>query len=170
MSQTMPSPENGILIRYLDAQREHALGILEGLDDDALRRRVLPSGWTCLGLIQHLALDVERFWFGAVVDGDNGVIESLADTANAWIVDQEQTPESVFDRYRQEIARANEIIGSTSLDSSPAWWPADLFGDFRLGTLREIIMHVITETSCHAGHLDVARELIDGRLWLVLDG
>ncbi|MEZ4571771.1 MAG: hypothetical protein R2849_15840 [Thermomicrobiales bacterium] len=40
MSQTMPSPENGILMRYLDAQREHALGVLEGLDDDALRRPV----------------------------------------------------------------------------------------------------------------------------------
>jgi hypothetical protein len=27
---------------------------------------------------------------------------------------------------------------------------------------------VITETACHAGHLDVVRELIDGRAWLVL--
>ena len=28
--------------------------------------------------------------------------------------------------------------------------------------------HVITETACHAGHLDAARELIDGRQHLVL--
>jgi hypothetical protein len=27
---------------------------------------------------------------------------------------------------------------------------------------------VITETACHAGHLDAVRELIDGRTWLVL--
>jgi hypothetical protein len=27
---------------------------------------------------------------------------------------------------------------------------------------------VIAETACHAGHLDVVRELIDGRRWLVL--
>ncbi|MFD0606098.1 hypothetical protein [Streptomyces aureus] len=26
----------------------------------------------------------------------------------------------------------------------------------------------MTETACHAGHLDAARELIDGRRWLVL--
>jgi Protein of unknown function (DUF664) len=27
---------------------------------------------------------------------------------------------------------------------------------------------VITETACHAGHLDAVRELIDGRTWMVL--
>jgi hypothetical protein len=32
--------------------------------------------------------------------------------------------------------------------------------------VREIILHVITETAVHAGHLDAARELIDGRTWL----
>ena len=26
-------------------------------------------------------------------------------------------------------------------------------------------MHVITETACHAGHLDAVRELIDGETW-----
>jgi hypothetical protein len=43
-----------------------------------------------------------------------------------------------------------------------------IFGDWRLHDLREILLHVITETACHAGHLDAARELIDGRRWLVL--
>jgi CO dehydrogenase/acetyl-CoA synthase alpha subunit len=33
---------------------------------------------------------------------------------------------------------------------------------------REITLHVITETACHAGHLDAVRELIDGRQWLVV--
>jgi hypothetical protein len=35
--------------------------------------------------------------------------------------------------------------------------------------LRFIMLHVIKETACHAGHLDAARELIDGRQWIVLD-
>ena len=50
---------------YLDAQREHVLCILEGLPETGLGRPVLPSGWTCLGLMHHLTLDVERFWFPA---------------------------------------------------------------------------------------------------------
>ena len=39
-----------------------------------------------------------------------------------------------------------------------------------MNSLREIILHTMTETACHTGHLDVVRELIDGRQWLVLTG
>jgi hypothetical protein len=34
--------------------------------------------------------------------------------------------------------------------------------------MRATILHVIAETACHAGHLDAARELIDGQTWLIL--
>jgi Protein of unknown function (DUF664) len=54
---------------YLDDQREHVLGILAGLSDEQLRQPVLPSGWSCLGLVHHLALDVEEFWFPGVIAG-----------------------------------------------------------------------------------------------------
>jgi len=76
--------------------------------------------------------------------------------------------EAVFDLYRQQIELANAIITTTPLDAAPAWWPEELFGDWRLDNLREVILHVLTETAVHAGHLDAARELIDGRTWLVL--
>ena len=33
-------------------------------------------------------------------------------------------------------------------------------------TVRDVVLHVIEETARHAGHLDVARELIDGRTGL----
>lgn len=168
LSNTTDHVETTALLRYLNAQRRHILGILEGLDEDALRRPVLPSGWVCLGLIQHLALDVERFWFGAVVAGDQAIIDSLDDTSNAWHVDATVPATAIFDLYQREIERANAIIAARSPDSPPAWWPGDLFGDFRLHTLREIVLHVMTETACHTGHLDAARELIDRRQWRVL--
>ncbi len=72
-----------------------------------------------------------------------------------------------MDEYRLQIELADAIISSTSLEASPAWWP-NFFGDWRLETLREIVLHVLTETAVHAGHLDAARELIDGRSWLIL--
>jgi hypothetical protein len=37
-----------------------------------------------------------------------------------------------------------------------------------MDNLREVILHVLTETAVHAGHLDAARELIDGHQRLVL--
>ena len=150
------------LLSSLNNQREHVLGALEALPDEALRLAVLPTGWTCLGLVHHLTMDVERFWFRRVLLG-----ESVDIPENAWQVPPEMRADAVLDGYRQEIERANEIIAATPLDTAPAWWP-DFFGSFRLDDLREVMLHVITETACHAGHLDAARELIDGKTWLIL--
>jgi uncharacterized damage-inducible protein DinB len=157
-----------LLTSYLGAQRRHVLGILEGLDDAGLRRPVLPSGWSCLGLVQHLAVDVERFWFGAVVGGDADVIAGLAPN-DAWTVGPDVPAAEVLELYRREIALADAVIAAASLDDAPAWWPAELFGDWRLDNVADALLHVITETASHTGHLDAARELIDGRQWMVLE-
>ena len=76
--------EPQVLLSFLHAQRRHVLGILDGLDPEALRRPVLPSGWSCLGLVQHLSLDVERFWVRAVLTGDQAVIDTLDEVEDAW--------------------------------------------------------------------------------------
>jgi hypothetical protein len=165
----MPQPpagqESKELLSSLDNQREHVLGILEGLPSEALRRPVLPSGWTCLGLVQHLAIDVERFWFRRVITGEEA---DAAEPADAWQVAPDLPAGAVLGLYRQEIGLANAIIAAAPPDAAPAWWPDELFGGWRLNDVREIILHVIAETACHAGHLDAVRELIDGRLWMVL--
>jgi hypothetical protein len=62
--------ESRALLSSLATQRDHVLGILEGLSEEDLRRPMLPSQWTCAGLVHHLAIDVERFWFRAVVAGE----------------------------------------------------------------------------------------------------
>jgi hypothetical protein len=128
---------------------------------------MLPSGWSCLAMIQHLA-GMERFWFRAIVSGERAVIDVLADEPDEWVVAPDVSVGAVFDAYRREQGIANAIIVGTRLDAAPTWWPEGLFGDWRLHNLREIMLHVITETACHTGHLDAARELIDGRQWLVL--
>lgn len=153
------------LLHTLTKQRDHIIGILDGLDHGQLTRPVLPSGWTALGLVNHLALDVEHFWFQAVVAGEEG--DPTEEEADAWQVAPEASGESILGRYRAEIARADEIVKATPLDEPPKWWP-DFFGSFRLPDLQAILLHVIAETACHAGHLDALRELIDARQWVVL--
>jgi hypothetical protein len=168
LSETAPGGEVGALLRALDGQRRHVLGILEGLGAKDLRRPVLPSGWHCLGLVRHLALDVERFWFRAVVAGDEEIIRGLTSGDEAWKVAPEMPAAEVLDLYRQEAELADAVITATAADATLAWWPHDLFGEPHLRTLRDVLLHVITGSACHAGHLDAARELIDGRRWLVL--
>ncbi|WP_443046798.1 DinB family protein [Streptomyces sp. NBC_00247] len=158
------------LLACLRDQRRHVLGILDGLDEEALRRPVLPSGWSSLGLVRHLALDVERFWFRAVFLGDTDVIRSLDGIGDAWQVPAGASPSDILGTYLVETERADSVIAAaSSADAALAWWPSHLFGDgWRHHTLRDLLLHVITETACHAGHLDAARELIDGRRWLVI--
>ena len=168
MSQ-MAGKAAAALLASLNSQRMHVLGILDGLPDEALQQPVLPSGWNCLGLVQHLAFDVERFWFQCVMAGEP--LASFGEVVRHRLVAHDvelgTSAEAVLSGYRREIERADEIIAATPLDAAPAWWP-DFFGTYRLDDLQQVMLHVITETACHAGHLDAVRELIDGRTWLIL--
>jgi Protein of unknown function (DUF664) len=162
--------ETESLVRCLDQQRESVLDIVDGLPDALLRRAVFPSGWTCLGLIHHLAVDDERYWFRGVAAGEP-VEFPAGDVEPGWVVGPEVAAAEVFRLYCQEIARANTILAATPLDTparrrDPRW---DAWGWPPAGepvTLRWIVMHMIEETARHAGHLDTARELLDGRTGL----
>jgi hypothetical protein len=139
---------------------------MEGLDTEALQRPVLPTGWNCLGLVQHLTLDVEHLWFTRVMAGQISDGDSAG--TSAWLVDPSTSPEVIYDRYRLEIEKANAVIAAMPLDAASRAGP-DFFGEWRLPDLRAVLLHVITETACHAGHLDAARELLDGGTWLILE-
>lgn len=158
------------LLSALEGTRRHVLEIVDGLDDTALRRSVLPSGWNCLEMIKHLTYDEEVFWFRAVVAGEQEAID-LLQTPHArasWRVPDAVAAADVLADYRRQIEQSNIIIAATELTTPPAWWPEDLFGNWRLNDLQEVLLHLIVEVACHAGHLDAARELIDGRQHLVL--
>jgi uncharacterized damage-inducible protein DinB len=154
------------LMRCLQRQRDHVLGAVEGLGDEALRRPVLPSGWSCLGMVQHLTLSVERLWFRAAVAGDQDVIDMIGSQDGAWQVAPGLPAGEVLDGYRHEVSLADALIAASAADADLAWWPFP-GSEWRLHSLRDVLLHVITETACHAGHLDAARELIDGQQWVV---
>ena len=162
-------------IDYLDAERDHVLGILDGLSEDDLRRPVLPSGWSCLELVRHLTVDVERFWLRGVIAGDTEAADLFKTGATAhWYVPAGMSANEVFADYRRETARANTALAAVAdaehaLDREPALWPVEIWPNWRLPDLRNILLHVITELSCHAGHLDAAREMIDGKTWFGRD-
>lgn len=160
--------EKDRLLASLRSQREHVTGILEGLDDEAARRAVAPSGWNVLGLVQHLTRDDERFWFSAVVAGDPGAIEATLTGGDAWQVGPEQTLADILEAYVAETERSTAVLAGIDLDAAPRWWPEEIFPDWRMEDVRQIVLHVITETATHAGHLDLVRELVDRRQWIVL--
>lgn len=162
--------EKKLLLGYLNGQRNHVLGILDGLTEEQLRAVVLPSGWTCRELVHHLAVDDEAFWFRGTVAGQQEMKDAVAGHQDGWHVPEELSGANVIALYRKEIEQSNAIIEAAELDAAPAWWPQELFGDWKLADLQDVMLHMIVETAAHAGHLDAARELIDGRQWMVING
>lgn len=130
-----------------------------------LRRPVVPSGTNLLGLVKHLA-GVEYGYFVASFGRplperlpwvDDGSIEQDADL---WAT-AEQSSADIVALYRRAAAHADRTISELDLDAPAvvAHWPPDR----RDTTLAVLLVHMVVETSHHAGHADIARELIDGR-------
>lgn len=161
-------PDRSLLLRQLNGQRRHVLEQLDGLSDEQLKRSVLPSGWSCLGLTRHLTLSDERYWFEVVMAGVE--LDFWPDGKDGdWAVDDNESADTIVEAYRTAIENADTYIAQHPLSTSPErpepWWPE---AGLSFPDLRTVIAHVITETATHAGQLDVVRELIDGRQYLVL--
>jgi hypothetical protein len=72
---------------------------------------------------------------------------------------------ALLDDFREQAETSMAVVRDLPLHTQPAWWPEGAWGGWRLDNLHEVILHLIVETACHAGHLDAARELIDKRTW-----
>lgn len=165
---TGPGAERADLSAFLAAQRQAVLDIVDGLDETALRQTVLPSGWTPLGLIEHLG-GAERFWFQYILTGDTSELPWPESGREKEDEDAPFTTEHPVDEvlafYRDTCARSDAALAATPLDAAPrreipSWMPPETHN------VRTILLHMIEETARHAGHLDAARELIDGRTGL----
>ena len=129
----------------------------------------LPSGWTPLELVRHLTIGVERYWFHCIVDGSD--LSELPSGPRAdWTLDADDTARSILADYRAAIAVSDRIldeveVGGAPRQPDPGWeaWGVEF------PTVRSVMLHVIVETATHAGQLDAAVELHDGRQHLVID-
>lgn len=164
MTDTGTDAEAAALQAFLRAQREVVLTVVAGLDDAALDTAVLPSGWTPLGLVEHLG-HAERHWFGEVATGSAPPLP-WADAPDEPDEDApfttSRSPAAVFAFYREQGARTDALLATTSLSTPPVGqhvWDGQVDD---VPDLRWIVLHLIEETARHAGHLDVARELLDG--------
>lgn len=168
MADSQPEvAERQALLAFLAAQRDAVLSIVEGLDEEAWQRAVVPSGWTPAGLVEHLG-GAERHWFQGVVTGSHTKLpwdEGLPpyDPETAFVCDRPSA--EIIGYYRDQCARSDAVLAVTPL-SAP---PRGRHGDPQMGEppdVRWVVLHMIEETARHAGHLDIAREMLDGQTGL----
>ncbi len=158
------NPEDELLLNFLRAQREVVLAIVEGLDEEAWHRSIVPSGWTPAGLVEHLG-GAEWHWFQGVVTGASpelpeGEDAEPYDPEAAFVCNSPSAEIIAF--YRDQCARSDAVLAATPLSAAPRGRHSHPDGH-EPPNVRWIVMHMIEETARHAGHLDIARELLDGR-------
>ena len=143
----------------LDRHRDAVLWKLEGLDDADLRRPVLPSGNTLLGLVKHLAT-WEYAWicrtFGHPAEPPLPFDDGDED-ADGRVEPHESTAD-ILAFYAGARAAADQVISEVDLDTVGT----TMFGDSV--SLRWALIHILEDTARHAGHIDIMRELIDGMI------
>ena len=138
---------------FLSFARSCVLKKAAGLDEEQLRRRLVTSDTTILGLVRHLT-DGERYWFGYTFAGD----ERYAGLQFPMLIEPGRSAEDVLADYRLAIAESDALISAADGPDAAAAETVD--GQTK--TLRWILAHMTGETVRHAGHADILRELIDG--------
>lgn len=156
------------LQRYLQSGRDAVVWKLQGLSEYDARRPVVVTGTNLLGLIKHLA-GVEIGYFGDCFgrpfpNAPTWLDDDAEDNADMWATADESLADTV-DLYRRAWAHSDATIAALPLDATGhvPWWTAAR----NPVTLYQILIHEIAETHRHAGHADLARELIDGGAGLV---
>jgi uncharacterized damage-inducible protein DinB len=164
--------ERTLLTCFLDWHRQALVRTCEGLSDEQLRLRAVPSSnLTLLGLVRHLA-GVERWYFQAVIAGDfpGSLFTATNDEDEDFNDLDAATGDSAFAIWRAEIEQSRRIAAERPLDALgtvPVDPVAVASGTShpsagRQYSLRWVLTHMIDEYARHNGHADMIREAIDG--------
>jgi uncharacterized damage-inducible protein DinB len=137
----------------LARNRAAVLWKLEGLTDEQLRRPMVASGTSLLGLVKHLA-GVEYQWFAQTYGRPTEPLET--DPVADLRAGDDETTAGIIAFYQRACASSDQLIDELEIDALGTAW----FGE--PVSLRRVLIGMIEETARHAGQMDIMRELIDG--------
>src|SRR3989442_865085 len=92
--------ERETLENFLDYYRQTILWKVDGMSDQDIRRVIVPSGWSSLGMVKHLAY-VERNWFRSRLAGEKG---------SAGALDRRGPRRGLPDRARRDDRRRPSVL------------------------------------------------------------
>lgn len=143
--------ERALLEHLLDVQRQEVVGLLDQVDEEQARARLVPSLTTVLGLVKHLTF-VERVWFHSRVAGVPRAELGLPDTVDeSFVLTPQDTVATVREGYLAACRRSREVAAAHGLDEQFPWHQGPV-------SLRFVYAHLLTELARHAGHGDVLVE------------
>ncbi|HEX5267814.1 MAG TPA: DinB family protein [Acidimicrobiales bacterium] len=154
------SDERTTLTGTLDWYRGVVENKIHGLGREDASRSMTPSGLSQLGVVKHLAW-VERGWFQEIYAGRDVEMLEGDDDSLEFAIGPGDTVETIRDFYRAQVSESRAVTDAApGLDALSAR-ETPMRGRV---SLRWVLVHMIEETARHAGHLDLMREAVDGRV------
>ena len=158
------------LHRYLQQARAAMTWKLTGLSEYDVRRPLTPTGTNLLGLVKHLT-GCEIGYFGYVfdrpiADPPTWLSNTAEPNVDMWATADESSSQ-ILEQYRRACAHSDatiQVLNLAAPGNVPSWPEHQ-----RHVTLHQILVHMVAETTRHAGHADIVRELIDGTTGLFAD-
>jgi uncharacterized damage-inducible protein DinB len=166
---SLPFPEPAIAVSsraevflgYLDYFRSRLVSKLEALPGGELRRSRLPSGWTPIELLKHVAHDELR-WLEWRFEGRPVADPWGEDRDGRWYVAADETLEELVAALHAQAARSRAVVESHDL--ADIGQPGDGWDSNGPATLERVLFHLVQEYARHVGHLDIVSELADGQI------
>ncbi|BCL12515.1 DinB family protein [Micromonospora sagamiensis] len=150
--QVVAQPARVQFEAFLDEHRGALNGCLDGLTEEQVRRSLVASRTTLLGLVKHATV-VEKVWFDeAVTCRSRAEIGIPATPDESFILDDGDTIATVQHAHREACEASRRATSSLGLD--------DILHGNRRGPLplRWVYLHVLRELAQHCGHADILRE------------
>ncbi|OLT43101.1 hypothetical protein BJF85_03270 [Saccharomonospora sp. CUA-673] len=159
--------ERADLLGMLARQRWFLRYTARELDDEQANRATTVSALTVAGLIKHVAA-VERGWLDfagadSAESRDVAGAKAVAGDPDEFRLLPGETLAGLLDDYAAVARRTEEFLAAADLDVTHELPEAPWFEPEERWSVRQVLLHVITETSQHAGHADIIRETLDGQ-------
>ena len=161
--------EQADLLAELRAARHFLRLTARDLDDEQAGRRTTVSELCIGGLIKHV-ISGERTWATFIEHGPSAMPDWMSWTEADYLARADQfrmlpgeTLDGVLADYADAARATDELVaGLTDLNVSQPLPPAPWFTAGGSWTARRTVLHIIAETTQHAGHADIIREALDG--------
>jgi len=161
-SETIMTAERSDLLETLAKHRGFLRFTVRDLTDEQAGQRTTASELCLGGLIKHVATTEER-WMRFAVGGAEAMDSEPLDWAGGFRMFPGETLAGLLATYEQVARRTDELVSTLpDLDVSHALPEAPWSEPNARWSVRRVLLHIIAETSQHAGHADIIRETLDG--------
>ncbi len=162
-TETITTGERADLLETLATHRYFLRFTVRDLTDDQAARRTAASQLCLGGLVKHVAATEQRWMNFVLGDADAVTGAGEGDWEGQFRMLEGETLAGLLEYYDEVASKTDQIAATLpDLDVSHPLPEAPWFEPGARWSARRVLLHVIAETSQHAGHADIIRESLDG--------